>query len=79
LWLQRGWFADTLDRDGWNGHLDSRLPLLTRRKGLIITLTYYLDAVRAVDDTRRLGCLDLAHRFGKDFATDRDAADAALA
>jgi hypothetical protein len=27
----------------------------------------------------RLGYLDLAYRFGRDFATDRDAAEAALA
>jgi hypothetical protein len=39
----------------------------------------YLYAVGAVDDATRLGYLDLAYRLGRDFATDRDAAEAALA
>ena len=39
----------------------------------------YLYAVGAVDDATRLGYLDLAYRFGRDFATDRHAAEAALA
>jgi hypothetical protein len=34
-------FAYTLDRDGWNRHLDGRVPLLTQRKGLIITPTFF--------------------------------------
>jgi NAD(P)H dehydrogenase (quinone) len=116
-WFERVFaygFAYTLDRDGWSGHLDGRVPLLTQQKGLIITPTFftqeeyergrweqaidailcdwglkmagvkearhvYLYAVSAVDDATRLGYLDLAYRLGRDFATDRDAAEAALA
>jgi hypothetical protein len=36
----------------------------------------YLNAVGAVDEATRLGYLDLAYRLGRDFATDRDAAEA---
>ena len=114
-WFERVFaygFAYTLDRDGWNGHLDGRVPLLTQQKGLIITPTFftkeeyerggwpqaidailcdwglkmagvreahhiYLYAVGAVDHATRLGYLDLAYRLGTNFATDRDAAEAA--
>jgi len=114
-WFERVFaygFAYTLDRDGWNGHLDGRVPLLTQQKGLIITPTFftqeeyerggwqrsidailcdwglkmagvkearhvYLYGVGAVDEATRLGYLDLAYRLGRDFATDRDAAEAA--
>jgi NAD(P)H dehydrogenase (quinone) len=43
-WFERVFaygFAYTLDRDGWNGHLDGRVPLLTQQKGLIITPTFF--------------------------------------
>ncbi len=43
-WFERVFaygFAYTLDRDGWNGHLDGRVPLLTQRKGSIITPTFF--------------------------------------
>jgi NAD(P)H dehydrogenase (quinone) len=43
-WFERVFaygFAYTLDRDGWNGNLDGRVPLLTQRKGLIITPTFF--------------------------------------
>ncbi len=104
-WLERVFaygFAYTLDRDGWNGHLSGRVPLMTQQKGLIITPTFfhrdeyeqgwgsamdtilcdwslkmagvkeaehvYLYAVGAVDESTRLGYLDLAYRLGRDFA-----------
>ena len=43
-WFERVFaygFAYTLDRDGWNGHLEGRVPLLTQQKGLIITPTFF--------------------------------------
>jgi NAD(P)H dehydrogenase (quinone) len=47
--IMKGWFervfaygfAYTLDRDGWNGQLSGRVPLLTQRKGLVITPTFF--------------------------------------
>ena len=43
-WFERVFaygFAYTLTRDGWNGHLEGRVPLLTQQKGLIITPTFF--------------------------------------
>jgi len=43
-WMERVFaygFAYTLDRDGWNGDLEGRVPLLTQQKGLIITPTFF--------------------------------------
>jgi NAD(P)H dehydrogenase (quinone) len=43
-WFERVFaygFAYTLDRDGWNGHLEGRVPLLTQHKGLVITPTFF--------------------------------------
>jgi NAD(P)H dehydrogenase (quinone) len=43
-WLERVFaygFAYTLDRHGWQGHLDGRVPLLTQERGLIITPTFF--------------------------------------
>jgi NAD(P)H dehydrogenase (quinone) len=43
-WFERVFaygFAYTLDRHGWNGHLEGRVPLLTQQKGLIITPTFF--------------------------------------
>jgi putative NADPH-quinone reductase len=43
-WFERVFaygFAYTLDRDGWKGHLEGRVPLLTQQKGLIITPTFF--------------------------------------
>ncbi len=43
-WFERVFaygFAYTLDRDGWNGHLEGRVPLLTQQKGLLITPTFF--------------------------------------
>ena len=43
-WFERVFaygFAYTLDRDGWNGHLGGRVPLLTQHKGLLITPTFF--------------------------------------
>ena len=45
-WFERVFtygFAYTLDREGWNGHLDGRVPLLTQQKGLIITPTFFTE------------------------------------
>jgi hypothetical protein len=39
----------------------------------------FLHAVGAVDDATSLGYLDLGYRLGRQFATDRDSAEAALA
>jgi len=43
--ILKGWFervfAYTLDRDGWNGDLRGRVPLLTQQKGLVITPTFF--------------------------------------
>ena len=44
-WFERVFgygFAYTLDRDGWNGHLEGRVPLLTQQKGLLITPTFFM-------------------------------------
>jgi len=46
-WLERVFaygFAYTLTPRGWAGHLDGRTPLLTQRKGLIITPTFFTKA-----------------------------------
>ena len=43
-WFERVFtygFAYTLDRDGWNGHLEGRVPLLTQQRGVIITPTFF--------------------------------------
>lgn len=43
-WLERVFaygFAYTLTPHGWNGHLEGRVPLMTQRKGLIITPTFF--------------------------------------
>jgi NAD(P)H dehydrogenase (quinone) len=43
-WFERVFaygFAYTLDRHGWQGHLDGRVPMLTQQKGLIITPTFF--------------------------------------
>lgn len=43
-WLERVFaygFAYTLNREGWNGDLNGRVPLLTQEKGLIITPTFF--------------------------------------
>ncbi len=106
-WFERVFaygFAYTLTREGWDGHLEGRVPLLTQQKGLVITPTFftqaeyekgwqqafdtilcdwglkmagvkeaqhvYFYAVGAVDDSTRLGYLDLAYRLGREFALD---------
>lgn len=46
-WLERVFaygFAYTLTADGWAGDLDGRVPLLTQRKGLIVTPTFFTEA-----------------------------------
>jgi NAD(P)H dehydrogenase (quinone) len=46
-WLERVFaygFAYTLAPRGWDGNLDGRTPLLTHRKGLIITPTFFTEA-----------------------------------
>lgn len=46
-WLERVFaygFAYSLGPRGWAGHLDGRIPLLTQRKGLIITPTFFTEA-----------------------------------
>ena len=43
-WFERVFaygFAYTLDRRGWKGDLEGRVPLLTQQKGLIITPTFF--------------------------------------
>jgi NAD(P)H dehydrogenase (quinone) len=43
-WFERVFaygFAYTLERDGWNGHLAGRVPLLRQQKGLFITPTFF--------------------------------------
>ena len=43
-WFERVFaygFAYTLSREGWNGQLEGRVPLLTQEKGLIITPTFF--------------------------------------
>jgi hypothetical protein len=39
----------------------------------------HLRTVGAVDDATRLGYPDVVNRLGRDFTTDQDAAEAALA
>jgi NAD(P)H dehydrogenase (quinone) len=46
-WMERVFaygFAYTLTAEGWAGHLDGRVPLLTQRKGLIVTPTFFTEA-----------------------------------
>lgn len=46
-WLERVFaygFAYSLDPRGWAGHLDGRISLLTHRKALIITPTFFTEA-----------------------------------
>ena len=46
-WLERVFaygFAYSLTPAGWDGHLEGRVPLLTQRKGLIITPTFFTEA-----------------------------------
>lgn len=43
-WVERIFtygFAYTLDREGWKGNLDGRVPMLTQEKGLIVTPTFF--------------------------------------
>jgi NAD(P)H dehydrogenase (quinone) len=43
-WLERVFaygFAYTLTPEGWQGNLDGRVPLLTQRKGLIVSPTFF--------------------------------------
>jgi NAD(P)H dehydrogenase (quinone) len=43
-WFERVFtygFAYTLNPDGWKGHLEGRVPLLTQQKGLLITPTFF--------------------------------------
>jgi NAD(P)H dehydrogenase (quinone) len=43
-WFERVFaygFAYTLDRHGWNGHLEGRVPLLTQARGVFITPTFF--------------------------------------
>ena len=45
-WFERVFtygFAYTLDRDGWNGNLEGRVPLLTQARGLFITPTFFTE------------------------------------
>jgi NAD(P)H dehydrogenase (quinone) len=45
-WLERVFaygFAYTLTPEGWKGHLEGRVPLLTQRKGLILTPTFFTE------------------------------------
>lgn len=45
-WFERVFaygFAYTLDREGWKGDLDGRVPLLTQEKGLVITPTFFTE------------------------------------
>ena len=45
-WFERVFaygFAYTLDREGWNGQLSGRVPLLTQQKGLVITPTFFTE------------------------------------
>jgi len=45
-WMERVFaygFAYTLTPEGWAGHLDGRVPLLTQRKGLIVTPTFFTE------------------------------------
>lgn len=45
-WFERVFaygFAYTLDRDGWNGDLAGRVPLLAQRKGLFLTPTFFTE------------------------------------
>jgi NAD(P)H dehydrogenase (quinone) len=46
-WLERVFaygFAYTLTPEGWNGNLEGRVPLLTQKRGLIITPTFFTEA-----------------------------------
>ena len=46
-WFERVFaygFAYTLTREGWNGDLEGRVPMLTQQKGLIITPTFFTQA-----------------------------------
>jgi NAD(P)H dehydrogenase (quinone) len=46
-WIERVFaygFAYTLTPEGWAGHLEGRVPLLTQRKGLIVTPTFFTEA-----------------------------------
>jgi NAD(P)H dehydrogenase (quinone) len=43
-WLERVFaygFAYTLTPEGWKGNLDGRVPLLTQRKGLLVSPTFF--------------------------------------
>ena len=45
-WVERVFtygFAYTLDREGWKGNLDGRVPMLTQEKGLILTPTFFTE------------------------------------
>jgi NAD(P)H dehydrogenase (quinone) len=45
-WLERVFaygFAYTLTPDGWRGNLDGRVPMLTQRKGLIVSPTFFTE------------------------------------
>jgi NAD(P)H dehydrogenase (quinone) len=45
-WLERVFaygFAYTLTPEGWQGNLEGRVPLLTQRKGLILTPTFFTE------------------------------------
>lgn len=45
-WFERVFaygFAYTLDRNGWNGHLEGRVPLLTQSRGVFITPTFFTE------------------------------------
>jgi NAD(P)H dehydrogenase (quinone) len=45
-WFERVFaygFAYTLTPEGWQGHLSGRVPLLTQRKGLVITPTFFTE------------------------------------
>jgi NAD(P)H dehydrogenase (quinone) len=45
-WLERVFaygFAYTLTPDGWKGNLEGRVPLMTQRKGLILTPTFFTE------------------------------------
>ncbi len=45
-WFERVFaygFAYTLTRDGWNGNLAGRVPMLTQQRGLIVTPTFFTE------------------------------------
>jgi len=45
-WIERTFaygFAYTLTPEGWKGNLDGRVPLLTQKKGLVVTPTFFTE------------------------------------